>query len=304
MFDFLIDVVPAEHPPPSQNPMALSQNPSLIPSTSNYKRRHMSSELSSNPIRKKKFNSRVNRNLPPQEVAIPIFNEEDVQSAFVPSPRQRAVPIPDSELIGPPSRPWEMAVPITRDSNLMVADWEMAVPLSSSSQNCLADHTQNSMSPNPAQLSGLSEGQTIGDLIDEIIQDEIVKKEEDDEEELGDWEKAVPVTETDYLNNNHPENSESWERAVPILTNQAAGPSGPSSWELAVPITPFPDSNLVSSHSTGSECQFNQIRLGSHGLVPIDPLLCDDLAVKLEPASDEEEIPPSSHGDVFIKQEE
>ncbi|PLW46824.1 hypothetical protein PCASD_05983 [Puccinia coronata f. sp. avenae] len=305
MFDFLIDIVPTEQIS-SENGSAgtlpaasTSASPITAPkNTSTRKRRPTLPDLpeETNPIesivstpqpsappplppKKKPKKYRVNRNLLPEEVAVPIPDTELVKKE--PSPelpplgssheRLLAVPIPDSELIPPrPSKPtWEMAVPISGNgdqSSTSGRSWEMAVPISDSSSH--------------------QRGARNWEMAVPISDDLSIPPADRSNKRQRNWELAVPIVDGDAGRPNY----SSFEK-TPEVERDSLPPAGASynihqrqsnypipannrrSWELAVPITdqqPGPSIQERQMRSSNLNSRHQSNRLPS---VPIDPAL-------------------------------
>jgi len=312
MFDFLIDIVPAEQLAPENDsagnlPAAsTSTSPTSIPksSTSTRKRRPTMPELHEEtnsvesivstplpsappplPPKKKPKNTRVNRNLLPEEVAVPIPDTELIKREPSPefaaprnSPHQRllAVPIPDSELIPPrPSEPtWEMAVPITSNDHQRSASgtgrtWEMAVPITESSSH------QRSRAPNWEMAVPISNDPTSG------------SSHHPSQKRRRDWDLAVPILDEDAENSDHPSFEQmSVLKRKPLpspgassydgyqcQSNYQAPATNQRNWELAIPISdhePGPSRQDGQVISSNTHSRYTSSRLPP---VPIDPAL-------------------------------
>ncbi|OAV97843.1 hypothetical protein PTTG_25843 [Puccinia triticina 1-1 BBBD Race 1] len=313
MFDFLIDIVPTEQLPPEgdsaanlppcsssfTSPTTATKNPTAtrkrratvpeIPEDANQTEPIVSTPLPSVPPplppKKKSKSNRVNRNLLPEEVAVPIPDTELIkkeQSPEIPPPRppngrSLAIPIPDSESIPPRTsdRTWELAVPITSNdqqpSNLpstSAKTWEMAVPISDSSSHRTRSRNWEMAVPIPNDLSRpshppLNKGKRNWDLAMPIVDET-----REDSRHTG-LAKTPPVSKRDSLqspglvyddnqsSSNHgmvANNQRNWDLAVPIVDHQP----GPSRQEGQM-MPAIPNSNQSAGLAT----------------VPIDPALFD-----------------------------
>ncbi|KAH9442145.1 hypothetical protein KEM48_005427 [Puccinia striiformis f. sp. tritici PST-130] len=319
MFDFLIDIVPqlsqdadptANLPPcpsTSTSPTTVPKNssaasrqrrptlPEVPEDTENQTEPIVSTPLPSAPPppppKKRPRNTRVNRNLLPEEVAVPIPDTELLKEEPSPEhPSRRpphvsllAVPIPDYELI--PPRPsgstWELAVPITTngqqslipDSELIPprlsgSTWELAVPITSNGQQ--------SSQPAPASRRA--------------------------------WEMAVPIS--DSSSSLHQRGDRNWELAVPISDNLDQTALHPShnkrkrNWDLAVPIV---DETSRQAGQMTSNDPGSSHHSGRSAAVPIDPTLFDlESSAKLTSASIDPHhlTSPSNPTNITIKPEE
>ncbi|KAG0144057.1 hypothetical protein CROQUDRAFT_95459 [Cronartium quercuum f. sp. fusiforme G11] len=233
MFDFLIDIVPGQEEPTLDDapasPTSPTSNCAPFPPKPSKKRARPfapSSPIQPDPkLKKRKGPSRPNRNLLPEEVAVPIPEAERIAQ----HQRSEAVPIPDSELATPT---WDLAVPMSQNGQRVLSplgeeeekpeidgpgDWEIAVPI---------DQADPPESPSPSPP----------------------------------WEMAVPISGAPNPSAPHqsPSAARTWERAIPITqptrpTDQRLTvPQQNLTWEKAVPISP-PNSNPVPRHPKGWE---------------------------------------------------
>ncbi|KAA1070339.1 hypothetical protein PGT21_008967 [Puccinia graminis f. sp. tritici] len=316
MFDFLIDIVPAEQLP-SENESAAnlppcpssSTSPTTAPknSTTTRKRRTTVPEIPDDttqteptvstplpsappplPPKKKPKNHRVNRNLMPEEVAVPIPDTELVKKE--PSPelspprppngRLLAIPIPDSELIPPrqSESTWEMAVPITSNdqqtshlpSNSGRA-WEMAVPISDSSSHPMAGERNWEMAvPISNDLSRPSIHPSHKRKRNWDLAVPIVDEAQEEDSEYPRLEKR-PMLKRDSLPSPPGTSRDDHQRT----SNHEMVANSQRNWELAVPIVdhqPDPSQQEAQMMSSNPNSRNRSDRLAP---VPIDPALFD-----------------------------
>lgn len=292
MFDFLIDIVPVEPHTSTESPSTSTKPPTTTSSTSAYPSMALSSAMAKRrrqtlpetpdpshrvdpspsaatpqafpppPVKKKRPNNKVNRNLLPEEVAVPISDTELIKkdrsaqfssssANFSSDGRLLAVPIADSDLIPPqplgsrwelavpissheeeslpsvPSAPrsWEMAVPISDSSSrLTVRNWEVAVPIV---DNDSFDHP-------PGRSNQKPDGRprnwdlAVPDLAVPIREERLSEDDFSDSEDK-------PIVTLDPEGQSA-QTSGIQQVARPDAFTMRNNTHGPGSWELAVPI--------------------------------------------------------------------